>query len=269
MSSSKVFKSGQLAEHSISSVSYLVLSENSPTDELNLDSDGFKPFHFNGHDGKESIPETSSDGEVDVPVEMAPLAEGMRVVSEDELQLALDEAFQKGIDEGRQAAERGLANVFKSLREGISAVTRLREKVLRESEDDLLKLSIMVARKIVQQEISHDPQILANIVAAAISGCTELDRINIRLNPEDYNLVASDRQPYFSGIGQHTHVALTPDDAILPGGCMVETVTGTIDARIEVQLDEVYRRFVEERGMPGGVPLKLLAEAGQNDDSKS
>ncbi|KAF0219419.1 MAG: flagellar assembly protein [Geobacteraceae bacterium] len=269
MSSSKVIKSGQLAEHSVSSVSYLVLSGAAAADVASSNADGFQPLVFNGSAGVDQISVTPPGGEEEVPVEMAPLAEGMQLISEDELQRKLDETFQKGVDEGRQAAERGLSNVFKSLREGITGITRLREKVLRESEDDLLKLAIMVARKIIQQEISQDPQILANIVAAAISGCTDLDRVNIRLNPEDYHLVAADRQLYFSGIGRNTNITMTPDDAILPGGCMVETVTGTIDARIEVQLDEIYRRFVEERGMPGETPLKLLAEECRHDDSKS
>jgi flagellar assembly protein FliH len=31
------------------------------------------------------------------------------------------------------------------------------------------------------------------------------------------------------------------------GGCMVESSTGVIDARIEAQLDEIYRGLVEER----------------------
>jgi flagellar assembly protein FliH len=33
------------------------------------------------------------------------------------------------------------------------------------------------------------------------------------------------------------------------GGCLVESSTGVIDARIEAQLDEIYRGLIEERSI--------------------
>lgn len=262
MSSSKVIKSNALQEHSVSAICYRALSGEAGLGRVYSGGEGFVPFNFNDADLYEAPAELPVVEEVPPPAEV-PLDEGMMLVSEEEAQLKLEEAFQKGVDEGRQGAERGLANVFKSLREGIAGINGLREKVLRESEDDLLKLSIMVAKKIIQQEISQNPQILANIVAATISSCVELDKINIRLNPEDHELVAANRQLYLSGSSQNMQITLTPDDGIMSGGCMVETVTGTIDARIEVQLDEIYRSFMEERG----TPLKQLVEEGQNADA--
>ncbi|WP_088535561.1 FliH/SctL family protein [Geobacter sp. DSM 9736] len=262
MSSSKVIKSERLAEHAISSVMYAVLSSETSTVRGTCEDD-FIPLLF-APAGE--VPEPAPEAQEQFSADPAVSSEEMAVIVEQELQQRLQEVYQRGVDEGRQAAERGLANVFKSLREGIAAITGLREKVLRESEDDLLKLAIMVARKIIQQEISHDPQILANIISAAIGVCTELDKINIRLNPNDYQLVIADRERYLSGTGSDARITLTPDESIVSGGCMVETVTGTIDARIDVQLEEIYRKFMEERGMPG-VPSTI--EDSQNDDAKS
>jgi flagellar assembly protein FliH len=261
MSSSKVIKSELLARHAISNVNYAVLPSETRIVRGSADDD-FVPFLF---PSAEQAAPTPLPDEAEVFAEPPPSSEEMAVMAEQELQQRLQEVYQRGVDEGRQAAERGLANVFKSLREGIAAVTGLREKVLRESEDDLLKLAIMVARKIIQQEISQDPQILANIISAAIGVCTELDKVTIRLNPNDYQLVNSEKERYLSGSGTDARISLTPDDSIVSGGCMVETVTGTIDARIDVQLEEIYRRFIEERGMPA---VKPTSEDSQNDDAK-
>jgi flagellar assembly protein FliH len=171
----------------------------------------------------------------------------MIYISEDDLQGQLSDAYARGAEEGRQVAERGLAHVFKALRDGADTLAALREKVLRESEVDLLKLSSLVAKKIVLQEIKQDPQILANIVAATISCCSDQERITIRLSPDDYQMVMANRQII---PGDEGRVALVPDNAVKLGGCLVETTTGTVDARIESQLDEVYNRCMEERGIP-------------------
>ena len=39
------------------------------------------------------------------------------------------------------------------------------------------------------------------------------------------------------------------------GGCLVESATGTVDARIDSQLDEIYRILLEERS----TPVEMLA----------
>ena len=249
MSSSKIIKSGRVEDVDVCNVSYGGLTDSGGAGSCPALE--FLPLQFNDQPGKRRrAPGSVADAPPQAPQALDP---GMMVIAEEELRQKVEEAFQKGIDEGRQQTERGLANVFRSLREGIDAITRLREKVLRNSEEDLLKLAIMVARKIIQQEIKHDPKILANIVAEAISSCSDLDRITIRLNPDDCSRVSANRHFYLLGIGANTQVSLIPDEAILPGGCMVDTVTGTIDARIEVQLEEIYRRFLETRGLPDEV----------------
>jgi len=246
MSSSKIIKCARQRDLKVSNVSYGGLS--GADEQIPARGGAFLPLNFrNASSGTGASESAAAEAALPDSAEVDP---GMVMVAEAELQQKLEAAFHKGIDEGRQQTERGLANVFRSLREAIDATMRLREKVLRESEEDLLKLAIMVARKIVQQEIRHDPQILANIVGETVSCCSDLDKITIRLNPDDCTLVSANRNFYLSGIGANTQVSLIPDEAILPGGCMVDTVTGTIDARIDVQLDEIYRKFMETRGVP-------------------
>ena len=44
----------------------------------------------------------------------------------------------------------------------------IREKIIKESEEELLKLAFMVAKKIIRQEIKHDRQILTQLVSEAL-----------------------------------------------------------------------------------------------------
>lgn len=254
MSSSRIIKSGQLPD--IQSFSFGIIASEQVVASVEPAGNGFVPLMLGSSDPWRDPCEPVAEEVVEAPLNL----EGMVVLAEDDLQRKVDEVFQNGVEEGRRQAERGLANVFKSLRDGVAAITGLRDTVLRESEEDLLKLSIMIARKIIQQEIGQDPKILANVIAAAVGGCSELDRVVIRLNPEDYSVVTENRQFHLAGIGNDAHITFTPDDAILSGGCLVETSTGTVDARIEAQLEEIYRSFVEERLLPEEISAPLMVE---------
>ena len=262
MFSSNVIKQEELRRLEVTRVNYEQMAEVGAPAEP--EEGGFVRLTF---DGAPSPPSGLLENEAppeEVAGEQITLTEDKVVVDRAELQQQLEAQYKNGLVEGREQAERGLANVFKALRQSVADLDGLRDKAFRESEEDLLKLAIMIARKVIQQEVAQNPQILANIVAAAITDCGGLDRINIRLNPGDYAVVAADRQGYFKNLCPDTSVTLAPDETISPGGCIVDTTTGTIDAQIETQLDEIYRRFMEDRSMVS--ESSEGNEVSQNDD---
>jgi flagellar assembly protein FliH len=264
MFSSSVIKGGALNSIDVATVNYDALT--GPAGErADEPGEGFVPMSFSGTLNAEATRHPLESALPEAPAgEQVTLAEGMQIIGTVELQQRLDAHYRSGMEDGREQAERGLGNVFKALRQSVADLDGLRDKVFRESEEDLLKLAIMVARKVIQQEISLHPQILANIVAATIVDCSEIERINIRLNPADYTVVAADRHGFLGNLCPDTQVSLSPDETISQGGCVVDTTTGTVDARIETQLDEIFRRFMEDRTLS---PSESdLDEASQNND---
>ncbi|MGA7829273.1 MAG: FliH/SctL family protein [Geobacteraceae bacterium] len=170
------------------------------------------------------------------------------------------ESYEKGFEEGKRQAERGLANVFKALRDAVEELTTLKEQVLRASEEDLLKLAVMIARKVIHQEIATDRLILAKVVSAAVSNTSDRDELVIRLNPEDHRLVSAHKHLYLNGCNDERLVELRADDVIAPGGCIVDTVMGEIDARTDSQVDEIFRRLLEEKTSLMSLPAQLAGE---------
>ncbi len=176
----------------------------------------------------------------------------------------VQESYEKGFEEGKRQAERGLGNVFKALRDAVEDLAGMREHILRESEGDLLKLAALIARKVIHQEIATDRVILANVVSAAVSSASERDEIVIRLNPEDHRLVSAHKHLYLSGCGDERLVELKSDDTIAPGGCVVDTVMGEIDARTDAQVDEIFRRLLEEKTSFVSLAANLVGEREQH-----
>jgi flagellar assembly protein FliH len=180
---------------------------------------------------------------------------------EEELQRLLQDACDRGFADGRREAEESFAGICRTLSEAIGAVSGLRERLVRECEDDLLRLAMMVSKQIIRQEISQDRQILARFVSEATTGITDQNDIVICFHPEDYQLVSANRQLYLAGIGDKMKITIKPDDSVSVGGCVIETKTGLVDARVETQLAEIYKRLLQERGHGSDESLGLPAEA--------
>jgi flagellar assembly protein FliH len=169
------------------------------------------------------------------------------VMTEEELDQQLRDAFNSGLQEGKNLAERGLVNVFRSLRGASEGIRDLRDKVMRESEDELLNLVMMVSRKVILREARLDRSILESMIRSAVAGLSERDRITVRLNPDDYATITSGHGEYFRQELNSDQMRFKADVAVLPGNCQIDTELGTLDASIDAQLDEIHRRLLEER----------------------
>lgn len=266
---SKVIKEKMLRDWSVSNLNYEPLSEKHPKEDQNVmpvfTADSFTPMFFNGNSGDKVnsgfAASSGSDGTAQIQQPSPEIPEGMICIEEDDLQRQLSDAYLRGTEEGRQVAERGLSNVFRAIRESADSLALLREKILKKSEGDLLKLACLVAKKIILQEIRQDPMILANIVAATVKFCSDHEKITIRLNPSDYQTVMANQQMLSDAVGDESRVSFSPDNSIMAGGCLVETPTGTVDARIDAQLEELFNRCMEESGIPyGGLSGTEIAE---------
>jgi flagellar assembly protein FliH len=168
-------------------------------------------------------------------------------ITEDELNQKVTDSFNEGLKEGKELAERGLVNVFKALRASSEAVHNLRDKIFRETEDELINLVMLVARKVIIRETTQDRSILAGVVQNALAGLSAREEITVRINPEDYQLVTSGRDELLHKELLNERLLLKPDASIAAGFCLVDTAMGTVDASLDGQLDQIYRSLIEQR----------------------
>ena len=172
-------------------------------------------------------------------------------ITEEDLESRLRESYESGLSDGKSLAERGLLNVFNSLRTATECLHDMREKVLRESEDEMLKLIMMISRKVILREAQVDTSILKDVVKAALASIPERDEIIVHLNPDDFNMVTS-RTDFFPDELMTERMRLKPDPTLHQGSCSVNTEMGIIDADFNSQLEEIYRHLLEERNSSSG-----------------
>jgi flagellar assembly protein FliH len=150
------------------------------------------------------------------------------------------EAFTKGYAQGERAGlEAGGKRAEAMLRrvaQTIEELGGLRQTLIQETEREMVQLALTLARRVVHREVTLDPELAAALAHVALERLGTTTPATVRLNPEDYTVVAQDGARWG---GQS--VTVVPDPSISRGGCLVESAFGSVDATIEAQFDELSR----------------------------
>lgn len=248
MSSSKVIKSGE-HELQITGLNFQQIVRDEPLKPIASPQqvDGFQPmgiFDLSEMGDKCRFVTHVQEAEVEEPPPPPPAG---TFISDEDLQRLQEESYQRGLQDGKNLAERGLLNVFRSLRTAAEDLQGLRDKVLHDSEDDLLELTLALSRKVVAHEVTQDRTVVVRLIKESVAGLNEQDELIVRVHPDDYALLSSSKSDVLQQELASIRFSLKADPGVQLGSCLVETGLGTVDAGFEAQLDELYRRLLESR----------------------
>jgi flagellar assembly protein FliH len=162
------------------------------------------------------------------------------------------DAFAKGFAQGERAgaeaaAKRGDA-MLRRLTQTLQEVTELRSEMIRQTEQQLVRLALAIARRLVHREISLDPDLLIAIARVAMDRLGDMASVTVRLNPEDFAATAATREREWSG----AQVSVVADARIQRGGCRIESDFGAVDAGVDAQLQELAQALLNDA--PAHVP---------------
>lgn len=237
MSSSKIIKQADQNGIEVSEFSFKNISRLADGSPAGQSVGSFVPLGlFQDFDGQDSAEEEAVDAGPP-PIE----------ISEEDLNQRISESFEAGLKEGKELAERGLINVFRALRASSETIHNLRDKVLRESEDEVINLIMLVARKVIIREITQDRSILGEVVKNALADLSAREEITVRINPDDYLLITSEHEQLIHQELLSERLLLKPDPTVATGFCLLETDMGTIDASLDGQMDQIFRNLLEQR----------------------
>lgn len=146
-----------------------------------------------------------------------------------------------GLEAGGQRAEAMLRRLAATLEE----LGTLRDQMVRQTEQQLVELSLAIARRILHREASLDPELAGALAHVALERLGPASPAAIRLHPDDYSTVTNHQADLWNGRA----VKVVPDPAVARGGCLVESDFGYIDASVDAQLDEVARAMLGDTRM--------------------
>ena len=163
------------------------------------------------------------------------------------------EAYQNGIQDGhkdgfQQGCKAGVAEGLKeietalhSLQQAMQEIKKFRQELCLKAEKETVSLSLAIARKILVQEPVTNPKVIADIVKKTFETIAINAPVRIRINPSELAYM-QDRRHLIPIEGDVTFVE---DVSISCGGCLVESLSGDVDARIESQIQMIEEAFLQ------------------------
>lgn len=172
-----------------------------------------------------------------------------------EAETILGQANKQAKEIERIAKEQGLAQarietnlelnkavdtINKDMSKSLEELAFLQQQIASHMEQEMLKLSIEIAKKVVHRELTTDREVILSLVRVALARLHNRTVASVRLNPTDYQYVIANSERISGG----KTIELAPDPTITRGGCIIETDFGSIDARIEQQFAEIERSLL-------------------------
>ncbi len=136
--------------------------------------------------------------------------------------------------QGKDAAQR-FAGLIESAEEQLGHSQQIMAK-------GVLELACALARQVLRQELSVNPNVLQPVIREALSVlAVDVKSAIVRLHPQDLDMLREALEAEFAGMS----LALVADATIKPGGCMVAS-SGTV---VDGTLDTRWRRAVANLGL--------------------
>jgi len=169
------------------------------------------------------------------------------------------EAVRQGTETGREEGyAAGMAEVERLIERTRVVLERAQDKraeILSDTEREIVDLVLLVTRKVVKAISESNREIVISNVVQALRKVKDRGNIIIRVNLSDLKLTTDHTQNFIRMLEGVKSIQVAEDSSVDPGGCIIETDFGEIDARISSQLAEMEARILQVS------PMKSKAKA--------
>jgi flagellar assembly protein FliH len=175
------------------------------------------------------------------PFELAPLEavvvpERPAPGSAPSLDAVREQAFEEGFAAGVAQAQSQLDGPASALAAAADQLQALRTDAAASVEADAVDLALRIAEQAVGAAIAVDPELVVEAVRGALRRLVERDRVLILVNPDDLELVRDHVARLVGELGGIEHCEVQAERRVRPGGAIVRTSEGEVDATLETKL---------------------------------
>ena len=193
-----------------------------------------------------TAPKTIATPVVPMPV---PTYEDHERTLGEKLERMKQEASERGYAEGLQAVQDKVQAEYAAEIEGLRALILSARSAMDQQLDGIMDAAAEIVFEAVAKIIGHvcaEQEGIVAVVREVVHHAKERSRLVIRVNPGDLEVVRACAADIASGTSAG-NVDIVPDDRVVLGGCLLETPAGTLDGRLEIQLQQLRDTLIHAR----------------------
>ncbi len=153
-----------------------------------------------------------------------------------EIESMRERAKEEGLEEGKSEGQQQISELINQALETLNDAIKQRKKIIKDSEGELVRLSLKIAEQIIRSEVSLHKDVVLNIVTEAINKISDRESVIVKVNRDDVEHIKKYKDRIAGIVDGVKNLSILEDSQVDPGGCVVETNLGYVDARISTKI---------------------------------
>jgi flagellar assembly protein FliH len=158
-----------------------------------------------------------------------------------------EQAYQDGFNEGKQAGEQQAAQYVTEALTKLNEIAVAFPTAVKKNEERLVTLALEIAKKIIQDEIAIQPELVQRTVETSLKRVSDLEQVVVKVNPLDLDLILPKQETFKQIVPDVQNFSIEGSHTIPRGGCVIETNSGSINATLNAQLSIIEEMFKNVR----------------------
>jgi flagellar assembly protein FliH len=152
------------------------------------------------------------------------------------LETARQEAFDEGFAAGVAQAQAQLDGPASAMAAAAEQLQAMRGDAAASVEPAAVELALRIAEQALGAWLVADRGVVVEVVRGALRRLVERDRVLILVNPDDLEIVRDHAARLVGELGGIEHCEVQAERRVRPGGAIVRTAEGEVDATLETKL---------------------------------
>ncbi|MHC4870233.1 MAG: FliH/SctL family protein [Planctomycetota bacterium] len=176
-----------------------------------------------------------------VELEETAFADGLAKGQKEGYEKGLKEGTDKAYSEVNQIVSDKTDSLAGALSEILNHLSSERLALKQNAEIDLLRLSVEIARKVINHEVTVSEDIIQGAAREAISLTVSRRDVVLYVNSADYESLSEYLPALQAEFNDLERVSIEKDDSVAKGGIAAKTNAGEVDLNIDKQIAAIER----------------------------
>ena len=115
------------------------------------------------------------------------------------------------------------------------------------SEKEVLELAVSLAQCVIHHEVRTQNDIILGVIKSATKKILGREQIFIRIHPDDMEYVLQNKPKLKDELKDLPQVSFKEDTSINKGGCIIDTMYGSIRATLDEEFEELVKHLEKEQ----------------------
>ncbi len=156
-----------------------------------------------------------------------------------------ERAYKEGYEQGFQSGLPEVRRLIDMLKKIIELAIEKRDRIIEDAEAQIIRIILLITRKVVKAISEEERKVVVENIKAALQKVIGATEVVIRVNTVDLEIATEHKELFLQMFEELRNITIIEDPRVDPGGCIIETDFGSVDARIATQLEEIEEKIRE------------------------